>query len=93
VRACVCVRACVYVCVCASVRACVRVHVCVCVCVHVRACVCVRVRVRACERVCVCVWGGGRGGASVSSKHEGLRVLTATKLGSLFRVGRNRYIL
>jgi len=59
---------------------CVRVCVCVGggVYVFVRACVCVYVRVRA----CVCVGGGG-GVASVSLKHEGLSVLTATNLHKL----------
>ena len=85
---CACVRACVRAC--ARVRLCVRVCVCVCVCtlacVHVCACACVRacVCVRASMRVhvCVCVWGGG-GVASVSLKHEGLSVLTATNLHKL----------
>jgi len=39
--------------------------------------------VRACGRARVCVGGGREGGASVSSKHEGLRVLTATNLHKL----------
>ena len=60
---------------------CVRACVCVCVCVRVRACVCACACVRAC--VCMCVCGGGEGVGSVSSKHEGLRVLTATNLHKL----------
>ena len=64
---------------------CVRACVCVCVRVRACACVCVRacVRVRACEHACASVGGGGEGVASVSSKHEGLRVLTATNLHEL----------
>ncbi len=50
VRACACMRMCVYVCV----RACA----CMCVCVRacVRMCVCVRVRVRLCICLCVCAY-------------------------------------
>ena len=52
VRACVCVRACVY----AYVRVCVCMRVCMCACVHVCVCACVHVCVRACAhaRACVC---------------------------------------
>jgi len=58
VRACMCV--CVRVCERVRVRVCARACVYVCVCsASVRACV------HACVRVC--------GGASVTSKHEGLR--------------------
>jgi len=103
VCACECVRVCeracvrVHVCVCVCVRVCVctRACVCVCACACVRACVCVRVCEHACACVCVCVWGG----AYVSSKHEGLRVLTATICinwvaeGGLFRVGRNMHFI
>jgi len=55
------------------------VRVCVCVCVSVSACVCECACVRACVCMCVCVGGV----VSVSSKHEGLRVLTATNLHKL----------
>ena len=105
----VCVHVCACECVRVCERACVRVHVCVCVCVcvcvHVRACVCVHVRacvracvcVRACEHACaVCVWGGGGGVASVSSKHEGIDCHNLHKLGCRgrkFRVGRNMHFL